>query len=135
MTLTEGAYEVIHIDAIVQKKVPNESIKLVVYKGSAKCKNFLKQGYKIDFTRNDTFRELLGFDAVIVDQPFTESPKICDLVISTNIYINLDIAKGSIFQKKSTDIVYSFPNNRAFKHLINLNIRQKREHLLVKKYF
>ena len=72
---------------------------------------------------------------VIVDQQFTESPKICDLVISTNIYIHLDIARGSIFQGKSTDIIYSFPNNIAFGHLINLNIRQKREHLLVKKYF
>ena len=47
----------------------------------------------------------------------------------------MDIAKGSIFQGKSTDIVYSFPNNIAFGHLINLNIRQTREHLLVKKYF
>ena len=75
---------------------------------------------------NDTFRDILGFDAVIVDQQFTESPKICDLVISTNIYIHLDVVKGSIFQGKSTDIIYSFPNNIAFGHLINLNIGQKK---------
>ena len=47
----------------------------------------------------------------------------------------MDVVKGSIFQGKSTDIIYSFPNNIAFGHLINLNIKQKREHLLVKKYF
>ena len=47
----------------------------------------------------------------------------------------MDIARGSIFQGKSTGRVYSFSNNIAFGHLINLNIRQKREHLLVKKYF
>ena len=46
----------------------------------------------------------------------------------------MDIARGSIFQGKSTDIVYSFHKNLAFGHLINLNIRQNREHLLVKKY-
>ena len=98
LTFTEGAYEVNHINAIIQQKVPNKSIKLVVDQGSARCKIFLKQGYKIDFTRNDTFIDILGFDAVIVDQPFTESPKICDLVISTNIYIHLNVIKGSIFQ-------------------------------------
>ena len=68
-------------------------------------------------------------------QPFTESSKICDLVISTNIYIHLNIIKGSIFQGKPSDIVYSFSNNIALGHLINLNIRQTKEHLLVKKYF
>ena len=62
---------------------------------------------------------------MIVDQAITESPKICDLVISTNIYIHLNIIKGSIFQGKSSDIIYSFPNNIACGHLINLNIREK----------
>ena len=47
----------------------------------------------------------------------------------------MDVVKGSIFQGKSTDIIHSFPNNIEFGHLINLNIRQKRKHLLVKKYF
>ena len=31
--------------------------------------------------------------------------------------------------------MYSFFNNIAFGHLINVNIRQNRKHLLVKKYF
>ena len=62
-------------------KIPNKSIKLVVDQGTGRCRIFLKHGYKIDFTHNDTFRDILGFDAVIVDQALTESPKICDLVI------------------------------------------------------
>ena len=135
LTFTEGAYEIRNINANLQLKLPNESIKLIVYQDTIRCRIFLKQGYKIDFTHNDTFRDILGFDAVIVDQAFTESPKICDVVISTNIYIHFNIIKGSIFQGKSSDIIYSFPNNIAFGHLINLNIRQKREHLLMKKYF
>ena len=135
LTFTEGAYEIRDINTNLQFKIPNESIKLIVDQGTGRCKIFLKQGYKIDFTHNDTFRNILGFDGVIVDQAFTESPKICDVVISTNIYIHWDVIRGSIFQGKSTDIIYSFPNNIAFGHLINLNIRQKREHLLVKKYF
>ena len=45
---TEGSYEVNHINAIIQQKIPNQSIKLVIDQESARCKIFLKQGYKID---------------------------------------------------------------------------------------
>ena len=41
---TKGAYEVNHINAIIQQQIPNESIKVVVDQGSARCKIFLKSG-------------------------------------------------------------------------------------------
>ena len=63
ITFTEVAYEVNHINAIIQQKIPNESIKLVIHQSSAWCKIVLKQGYKIEITRNDTFRDILGFVA------------------------------------------------------------------------
>ena len=44
------------------------------------------------------------------------------------------MAKGSIFQGNQSDIVYRFPHNIAFGHLITLNLRLRREHLLVKNY-
>ena len=86
LTFTEGAYEVKDINVNLQLKLPNESIKLIVDQGTGRCRIFLKQRYKIDFTNDDTFRDIFGFDAVIIDQAITESPKICDLVISTNIH-------------------------------------------------
>ena len=66
---------------------------------------------------------------------YTESPKICDLVISTNIYIHLEIVKGSIYQGKPSDIIYSCANDTPFGHLINLKLQFKREHLLLKNIF
>ena len=42
LKLTKGAYEVKAINAIIQHKIPNESIKLVVDQGSARCKSVLK---------------------------------------------------------------------------------------------
>ena len=42
LTFTKGSYEVKDINAIIQQKVPNESIKLVVDQGSARCKIFFK---------------------------------------------------------------------------------------------
>ena len=78
---TNSAYKVKYINAIFQHKIQHESIKLVVNQGFVRCKIVLKQEYKIDFTHNDTFTNILGFYAVIKDQPFTKSPKVCDLVI------------------------------------------------------
>ena len=82
--------------------------KLVIDQGCARFKICLTQGYKIYFTRNYIFRDILGFDAVVMDQPLIESSKICDVLISINIYINLEFAKCHIFQGKSTVILYSF---------------------------
>ena len=135
LTLTDNAYEVKDINAIIAQKLPNTSINLVVDHRSARCKIVLKQWYNNNFTHNDTFRDILGFKAVIVDQAYTESLKICDLVISTNIYIHLDEAQGSIFNGNSFDIVYSFSNNIEFAYLINLNLRLKTKYLLLTKYF
>ena len=45
ITLTEGAYKFNHINAIIEQKIPNESIKLVVDQASSRCKILLKQGY------------------------------------------------------------------------------------------
>ena len=94
-------------------------LNLIVDQGTGRCRIFLKKGYKIDFTHNYTFKDILRFDAVVIDQAITESPKICVLVISTNIYIHYDIAKGSIFQGNPSDIVNNFPYNIAFGHVIN----------------
>ena len=43
LTLTEGAYKVKDINAIIQQTLPNEEIKLVDNQGSGKCNIFLKQ--------------------------------------------------------------------------------------------
>ena len=37
VTFTEGAYEGNHINAIIQQKIPNESIKLVIDQTFARC--------------------------------------------------------------------------------------------------
>ena len=81
ITFTEGAYEVKDINAHIQFKVLNQSIKLIVDQGSGRCKVFLQQRYQIEFTEENTFRDILGFDEVSIAQSYTESPKICDLVI------------------------------------------------------
>ena len=65
-------------------------------------------------------KNILGFDAIIIYQLYTESSKICYFVISTYININIDIVKGWIYHGKPSDIINSFANNALFGHLINL---------------
>ena len=73
ITFTEGAYEVKDINAQIQLTVPNEAIRLIVDQGSWRCKIFFKPGYRIDFRLENTFRDLLGFDAVKIDQSYRKS--------------------------------------------------------------
>ena len=47
ITFTEGAHEVKDINAHIQFKVPNESIKLIVDQGSGRCKVFFKKNIKL----------------------------------------------------------------------------------------
>ena len=47
----------------------------------------------------------------------------------------MDIAKGSIFEGKSSNIIYSFANSVEFGHLINILPKFKQEHMLMNKYF
>ena len=116
LTFTEGAYEIENINEIIQKRILDYSnptgpapIQITLNHGSGRCEITLKPGYKIDFTKDDTFRSILGFETILLllDQPFTESPKICDLVLSTKIYISLDIAKGCILNGNPSQVVYS----------------------------
>ena len=48
LTFTEGANELNNINANLQLKIQNESIKLVVDQGTVRCRILLKQRYKID---------------------------------------------------------------------------------------
>ena len=68
LTFTEGAYEIKHINEIIQDRIidsnnpSNIPIQIKVNHGSGRCEITLKPGYKIDFTKDDTFRNILGFD-------------------------------------------------------------------------
>ena len=147
ITFTEEAYEIEDLNAHLQMKLnpghntvlADECFKFMIDKGSGRCKIFLTQGYKIDFTKEDTFRNILGIDSVIIEhqalQPYYESPRMCDVVLSSKIYIHCDIVKGCIYDGKQSDILYSFPNDIEFGHLINIKPQFKREHLLVNKTF
>jgi hypothetical protein len=131
LTLESGAYEIDdygkYINYLIGEK-SEEKIKIWVDKSTAKTMIKLATGYKIDFTKENTWRDMLGFDSVILDKPLNISPKMADILPLMQIFVHLDIIKGSNYNGKSTDILYSFPNNFAYGEAINekpINLRPK----------
>ena len=134
ITFTDGAYDVVDINSIIQKKIPNESIKITLDISSGRSTIELKPNFKVDFTKNDTFRDLLGFESIVIDTT-TRSSHICSLITSAKIYIHLNIAKGNIFEGCRSNIIFSFANSVGFGQSIDIRPKFKLEHELETKYF
>ena len=94
----------------------------------------IKNNYKVDFTKNDTFKKLIGFESKIVSET-TKSDNMCSLLSTQKIYIYCDIIQGSNFNGKGSKILYSFGNSFKYGSVISLNIHPRQEKLLNKKCF
>ena len=130
-----GAYDIEDINKYIQNFIPDENIKIDLNKSSGHVLIKLKNGYKIDFTKNKTFRKMLGFDANILDKPLNISENICNVISSQKIFITCDIIKGSYLNDKRSSILYSFSNNYQYGELISLKLSDKESHLLREKRF
>ena len=60
----KSAYKINNINTCYQLNRSKESISFVIDHISARCIIIFKQKYKIDFTQNDTFYNILKFDAI-----------------------------------------------------------------------
>ena len=52
--------------------------------------------YTIDFTKENTIRDLLGFDAEIIRNELNISKRMVNVVLTNKIFIKCDIIKGAI---------------------------------------
>ena len=68
----------------------------------------ITSGYQIDFTQNNTIRDLLGFNSVKLYEEYNLSDKPVDIISFNNIFIECDIAKGMIFKGKRSGIIFNF---------------------------
>ena len=65
------------------------------------------QGPIISFMFDDSMKDILGFHAITLYEEYNLSPNPVD-IISFNIFIETDIAKGMIFQGKRSGIIMNF---------------------------
>ena len=117
ITIPRGAYELENLDLEIKRIIIEEGhIAEDSYPFSIKP-NFSTLGsiieitnpnFYIDFTYDNTIRDLLGFDAIILEDEYNLSQNPVDILSFDKIFIETDIAKGMIFKGKRTGIIMNF---------------------------
>jgi hypothetical protein len=83
-----------------------------------------------------TFKEILGYpDNTNLDKPTNISPFMCEVYTVDKIFVHCDIAQGSWYNGKKSDIIYSFSSDVQYGAMIVINMKNIREYRLVNKWF
>ena len=94
----------------------------------------IKDGYKVFFDKEKTFRKELGFKEEVLTST-TIADNYVDILKTVKIFIHCNIISGSYFNGKLSDILFSFPNNKKFGAVISYQPNPFRKKLLSKKRF
>ena len=117
ITIPHGAYELESLDLEIKRIIIEEGhITKDFYPFSIKP-NFSTLGsiieitdpnFSIDFTYDNTIHDLLGFNAVILEDEYNLSQNPVDILSFDNIFLECDIAQGMIFKGKKSSIIHNF---------------------------
>lgn len=106
--IPKGSYEIADIINLLKEREP--SINISVNKNTGKCSIEISDpGVKIDFTRKNTIRSILGFDSKIIEP---NKKYIADHPVNINdinvIRVDCNIASGSYINDKRTHNIHEF---------------------------
>ena len=106
-------------------------IRIILNKASGQIDFLLEDKYEVDFTKSDTFRNLLGFESKIYKDKINKSDKMVDIVLTNKIYISCSIIDGS-YDKNGIrrQVFFSFANSYRYGELINIEIKILQFHVL-----
>ena len=117
ITIPHGAYELESLDLEIKRIIIEEGhITKDFYPFNIKP-NFSTLGsiieitdpnFSIDFTYDNTIRDLLGFNAVILEDEYNLSQNPIDILSFDNIFLECDIAQCMIFKGKKSSIIHNF---------------------------
>ena len=65
-------------------------------------------GWEIDFTKDKTIRDVLGFSKRIINEEINFSENPVEIINFDNVFIETNIAKGMIINGKRTGIIHNF---------------------------
>ena len=79
-------------------------------------------GAQFIFTPNESIRDLLGFDSVVIYEKYILSRNPVDILSFGNFFLKCNIAQGMIFQGKRSEIIHKFtmdvdPGHNFFKKI------------------
>ena len=117
ITCPHGAHELESLDLEIKRKIHEEghiaedfypfSIKPNVSKLGS-ITEITKLNFLIDFTYDNTIRDLLGFNAVILKDKYKLSNNPVDILSFDNIFIECDLARGMIYRGKHSNIIHNW---------------------------
>ena len=117
ISISPGAYEIESLDLEIKRLIINryagmddESYPFSIKPNFSTLGSIIeiKDEWKIDFTQDNTIRDVLGFKSKIVSEEYNLSDNPVDIISFDNIFIECDIAKAMIFKSKRTGIIHNF---------------------------
>jgi hypothetical protein len=113
LELYTGAYEIEGYSKVIEQ-ITKDNISFSLDKSTGRTKIDLKNNYKVDFTKEGTFVNQLGFNnQLITTTKYSEN--IADILITKQIFIYCSLVSGSYFRKKKDQqILYDFPNKYRY---------------------
>lgn len=108
ITIPTGTYEIESLDVLIKKCLPsNVEFNLLANKNTLHCE--ISSSLTIDFTRENTIANLLGFSSCILEaNKLHISNKTADVFKVNILRIECDLISGSYFNSKSTHTLHEF---------------------------
>ena len=124
VTLPQGNYAVVHETKEDDTTSFHTKIKeLIIEEGDATESNYpflikpnfnnlhsiieIENGWEIDFTQDNTIRQVLGFKSKLISKEINNSDYPVDTIISfDNIFIETDIALGMLINGKRSPVLF-----------------------------
>ena len=99
------------------------SLNLNVFKSIIEIKN---DKLKIDFTKDKTFRDLLGFDSKVLSKEYNISDNTVQITSASLILIHCSIISGGYHNGEKSNILYSLPAYRVpIGYKINVEVPER----------
>jgi|SRR5436190_1388121 len=109
ISLVTGSYEIDDINKLLQTALGRDNIKLVA--NNNVLRSVIKSNYYIDFTKNQSMGEVLGFpsNTPILEKNTTyKSPEPVNIIKVNSINITCNIVKGSYRDGTNQHVLHTF---------------------------
>ena len=133
ITVLPGGYELVEYFKALE--IDENKIKFEISPNTGRSVITINNNCNIDFTKDKTFREQLGFDSVVLLAGKNISPNVANVQLTQKIYIDCNLCVGSYRNNQPSQILYSFPNQLKYGSLITEKPRFPRHKELLLKAF
>ena len=139
VTLLTARYEIKDYAEAIANAIPKVNnmnpIEISLSASTGRVVIKLANDYKVYFDRDNTWRDELGFESVILNARENVANHIANILKIHKIYLSCDICKESYFNGKQSNILWSFSNSKRYGYPLSFSIQKRLYRELNKKSF